>query len=196
MFRISCSFPLATSDELKICLSTVIFRFEENLYAYITQMHLVKFMWKFAAVLSTKYYLQALERRRSRLEHAAALQQIQWTEDPTTPVQAEQSIPQSTPLTQETLAVVASDPSPTLVVVNPTTSFAEDKLKAASSPSDCSLQTTLSKTNDPAHADREKELSISIEQIEKIMSRNLKKAPKAAQPSKVTVQRCTLMSMR
>jgi hypothetical protein len=73
MFRISCSFPLATSDELKICLSTVIFRFEENLYAYITQMHLVKFMWKFAAVLSTKYYLQALERRRSRLEHAAAL---------------------------------------------------------------------------------------------------------------------------
>jgi hypothetical protein len=167
-------------DVLKICLSTAIFRFEEDVYAYITQMHLVKFMWRFAAVLSTKYYLQALERRRSQLEHAAAPQQIQWTEDPTTPVQAGQIVPQSTPLTQETLAVVASDPSPTQVVVNPTTSLAEDKLKASSSPSDCSLQTVLSKTNDPARADREKELSISIEQIEKITSRNLKKAPKAA----------------
>jgi hypothetical protein len=183
-------------DVLKICLFTANFRFEENVYSYIIRMHLVSFPPRSAAVLSTKYYLQALE--RSRLEHAAAPQQIQWSEDPTAPVQAEQGVPQSTPLTQETLAVVASDPSSTQVAANPITSLAEDKLKSPSSPSDCSLQAASSKTNDPdpARADLEKELSTSIEQIEKIMSRNLKKALKAAQPSKVTVQRRTLMSMR
>jgi hypothetical protein len=179
---------------LKICLFTASFRFEENVYSYIIRMNLVNFPQRSAAVLSTKYYLQALE--RSRLELAAAPQQIQWSEDPTTPVQAEQGVLQSTPLTQETLAVVASDPSSTQVDANPITSLAEDKLKSSSSPSDCSLQATPSKTNDPARADLEKELSTSIEQIEKIMSRNLKKALKAAQPSKVTVQRRTLMSMR
>ncbi|TVU29484.1 hypothetical protein EJB05_21050, partial [Eragrostis curvula] len=140
--------------------------------------------------------VKALERRRSRLEDAAALQQIQWTEDPTTPVQVEQNVPQSTPQTHETLVVVASGPGSTQVVANPTTSSAEGKLKAPSSPSDCSLQTVPSKPNDPALADLEKELSGSIEQIEKIVSRNLKKAPKAAQPSKMTAQRRTLMSMR
>jgi hypothetical protein len=42
----------------------------------------------------------------------------------------------------------------------------------------------------------EKKLSSSIEQIEKMVRRNLKKTPKAAQPSKRTIQRRTLMSMR
>jgi hypothetical protein len=71
------------------------------------------------------------------------------------------------------------------------------KLKTSSSPSDCSLQATPSKPNDPALADlMEKKLSSSIEQIEKMVRRNLKKTPKAAQPSKRTIQRRTLMSMR
>jgi len=118
--------------------------------------------------------LQALE-RRSRLQDAAARQLIQWTEDssvdPITPVQAE-----STPTTEETQAV--------------------GKLKT-SSPSDCSLQATPSKPNDPALSDlMEKKLSSSIEQIEKMVRRNLKKTPKAAQPSKRVVQRRILMSMR
>ena len=66
-----------------------------------------------------------------------------------------------------------------------------------SSPSDCYLQATSSKPNDSALADlMEKKLSRSIEQIEKIVSQLLKETPKATQPSKVAVQRRTLMSMR
>ena len=127
--------------------------------------------------------MQALE-RRSRLQDAAARQLIHWTEDssvdPITPVQAE-----STPTTEETQAVAT-----------PVTSVADGKMKA-SSPSDCSLQATPSKPNDPALSDlMEKKLSSSIEQIEKMVRRNLKKTPKAAQPSKRVVQRRILMSMR
>ncbi|XP_062219488.1 protein GIGAS CELL1-like [Phragmites australis] len=129
--------------------------------------------------------VKALE-RRSRLANAAARQQIQWnlnssqSVDPATPVQAEQSAPQSTPQTLEKLAPLS-----------------EGKLKASSSPSDCSLQTTPSKPIDPALADLlEKKLSSSIEQIEKMVRRNLKATPKATQPSKRVVQRRTLMSMR
>ncbi|KAK3154506.1 hypothetical protein QOZ80_2BG0191360 [Eleusine coracana subsp. coracana] len=135
--------------------------------------------------------VKALERRRSQLEDAAAQQQL---EDPSTSVQGELSVPQSTPQTQEILAVDAFSPDSTQVA-NPTTLFAEDKMKASSSP-DCSLQTAPLKPNDPALVDLGKELSSSIEQIEKIASRNLMKTPKAAQLSKMTVQRCTLMSMR
>ncbi|KAG2651952.1 hypothetical protein PVAP13_1NG324400 [Panicum virgatum] len=127
--------------------------------------------------------VKALE-RRSRLQDAAARQLIQWTEDssvdPITPVQAE-----STPTTEETQAVAT-----------PATSLADDKLKTYS-PSDCSLQATPSKPNDPALSDlMEKKLSSSIEQIEKMVRRNLKKTPKAAQPSKRVVQRRILMFMR
>ncbi|RLM75056.1 protein POLYCHOME-like [Panicum miliaceum] len=121
---------------------------------------------------------------RSRLQDAAARQQIQWTEDssvdPIIPVQAE-----STPTTEEAQAVAA-----------PATSLADGKLKT-SSPSDCSLQATPSKPNDSALVDlTEKKLSRSIEQNEKIVSQLLKETPKATQPPKVAVQRRTLMSMR
>lgn len=146
--------------------------------------------------------LQALE-RRSELEDAAARQQVQWIEDSsqsvdsTTPVQAEQNDPQSTLQAPEALGAVASGPGSTSVGVNPTASVAEDKPKESSSPSDCSLQTVPSKPNDSALADlMEKKLSRSIEQIEKMVSQRLKETPKAAQPSKVAVQRRTLMSMR
>ncbi|RCV07067.1 hypothetical protein SEVIR_1G218100v4 [Setaria viridis] len=128
--------------------------------------------------------VKALE-RRSRLQDAAARQHIQWTEDsspsvdPITPVQAE-----SMPTTEKAQAVVT-----------PTTSLADGKLKAT--PSGYSLQATPSKPNDPALSDlMEKKLSSSIEQIEKMVRRNLKKTPKAAQPSKRVVQRRILMSMR
>lgn len=80
-------------------------------------------------------------------------------------------------------------------VATPTTSLADGKLKAT--PSGYSLQATPSKPNDPALSDlMEKKLSSSIEQIEKMVRRNLKKTPKAAQPSKRVVQRRILMSMR
>jgi hypothetical protein len=131
--------------------------------------------------------LQAIE-RRSRLQNAAAQQQILWTEDssqsvdPITPAQAEQGVP--TTEGGQAVAIRA-------------TSLEDVKLKTSSSPSDCSLQATPSKPNDPALADlMEKKLSSSIEQIEKMVRRNLKKTPKAAQPSKRTIQRRTLMSMR
>lgn len=129
--------------------------------------------------------VKALE--RSRLRDAAARQRIQWTEDssqsvgPITQVQADQDVPRS-----EEVQAFAS----------PVTSLTDGKLKASSSASDCSLQATPSKTNDPALADlMEKKLSSSIQQIEK-MVRNLKKTPKAAQPSKGAIQRRILMSMR
>ncbi|XP_066327747.1 protein GIGAS CELL1-like [Miscanthus floridulus] len=131
--------------------------------------------------------VKAIE-RRSRLQNAAAQQQILWTEDssqsvdPITPAQAEQGVP-----TTEGGQAVAS----------PATSLEDGKLKTSSSPSDCSLQATPSKPNDPALTDlMEKKLSNSIEQIEKMVRRNLKKTPKAAQPSKRTIQRRILMSMR
>ncbi|KAL5212952.1 hypothetical protein ABZP36_023799 [Zizania latifolia] len=138
----------------------------------------------------------------NRLRNAVARQQIQWTEeDPATPAQAEEGIPQSTPTppTQKTLDAVAPCPGATQVVSSTATYLAEGKLKAKapSSPSDGSLQTP-SKPNDPARSDLvEKKLSSSIEQIEKMVSQNLKIAPKDAQPSKKsTVQRRALMSMR
>jgi len=138
--------------------------------------------------------MQAIE-RRSRLQNAAAQQQILWTEDssqsvdPITPAQAEQGVP-----TTEGGQAVAS----------PATSLEDGKLKTSSSPSDCSLQATPSmekklsnSSNDPALTDlMEKKLSNSIEQIEKMVRRNLKKTPKAAQPSKRIIQRRTLTSMR
>uniref|UniRef100_A0A0D9VHQ1 Uncharacterized protein n=1 Tax=Leersia perrieri TaxID=77586 RepID=A0A0D9VHQ1_9ORYZ len=143
--------------------------------------------------------------RRSRLGNAATRQQIQSREDsspsvdPATPEQTEQGVPQTTPAppTQETLDVAAPCPGSTQVAAGTSaTDLAEGKLKASFSPSDCSLQTP-SRPNDPALDDlMEKKLTSSIEQIEKMVGKNLRRAPKAAQPSKMTIQRRTLMSMR
>ncbi|TVU29485.1 hypothetical protein EJB05_21051, partial [Eragrostis curvula] len=121
--------------------------------------------------------VKALERKR--LRDAASRQQIQWTED-----------------TSLSLEPTTENPSSTQDVATPATSSAKDKLTRSSSPSDCSLQTP-SRPVDPALSDLlEKELSSSIEQIEKMVRRNLKQTPKAAQPSKRVVQRRILMSMR
>ncbi|CAN6273294.1 unnamed protein product [Urochloa humidicola] len=145
--------------------------------------------------------VKALE-RRSRPEDAASRQHIQQIEDSSqsvdpAPEQAEQNDPQSTQQAQETLGAGTSGPGSTSVVSNLTTSVVEGKLKESSSQSDCSLQTVQPKPNDSVLADlMEKKLSRSIEQIEKMVSQRLKETPKAAQPSKVAVQRRTLMSMR
>uniref|UniRef100_A0A0E0CMP6 Uncharacterized protein n=1 Tax=Oryza meridionalis TaxID=40149 RepID=A0A0E0CMP6_9ORYZ len=143
--------------------------------------------------------------RKSRLGNAAAWQQIQLREDssrsvdPATPVQKEEGVPQSTPTppTQQALDAAAPCPGSTQAVASTSTAYlAEGKPKASSSTSDCSFQTP-SRPNDTALADlMEKELSSSIEQIEKMVRKNLKRAPKAAQPSKVTIQKRTLLSMR
>jgi hypothetical protein len=117
--------------------------------------------------------------------------------DPTTPVQAEQNDPQSTLQAQETQVAAVPDPGSTSVVANLTASVTEGKPVASSSPSDCSLQTVSSNPNDSALPDlMEKKLSRSIEKIEKMVSQRLKETPQAAQPSKVAVQRRTLMFMR
>nr|CAB3447085.1 unnamed protein product [Digitaria exilis] len=135
--------------------------------------------------------VKALE--RSRLEDGVARQQIQ-SVDPRTPVQVEQNDPRSTLQAQDTLGAVTSGLGSTSSVANLATSVSEG---APSSPSDSSSQTVPFKPNDSALADlMEKKLSSSIEQIEKIVSRRLRETPKAAQPSKVAVQRRTLMSMR
>uniref|UniRef100_A0A0E0KRS9 Uncharacterized protein n=1 Tax=Oryza punctata TaxID=4537 RepID=A0A0E0KRS9_ORYPU len=125
--------------------------------------------------------------QRSRLRIAASHQQSQ------TP---EQDIPHCTEV-QDSIDVVPGS-NPTQIVATPAPSLAKDSLKIFSSPSETSL-VTPSKRTDPAHLDdMEKKLSSSIEQIEKMVRRNLKRTPKAAaaQPSKRAIQRRTLMSMR
>ena len=78
----------------------------------------------------TNCNLQALE-KRNRLEEDTARQHIQWNEDspqpvdPTTPVHAEHSDPDSqSTQTQETLSVVASGRGSTSAVANSVTSVA------------------------------------------------------------------------
>ncbi|KAF8765873.1 hypothetical protein HU200_008392 [Digitaria exilis] len=128
--------------------------------------------------------VKAME-RRSRLQDAVSRQQTPWTEDSSrsvdsiTPVQAE-----SMQTTEEAQAVAT-----------PATFLANSNLKT-SSPSDCCLQATPYKPNDPDLSDLMKKLSNSIEQIEKMVRQNLKKPHKAAQPSGRAVQRRILMSMR
>ncbi|KAK3158335.1 hypothetical protein QOZ80_2AG0135810 [Eleusine coracana subsp. coracana] len=119
--------------------------------------------------------VKALE--RSRLRDAASRQHLQQTED-------------------SSLLDPTQDPSSTQDVATPATSSAKDKLTTSSSTYDCSLQITPSRPIDPALSDLlEKELSSSIEKIEKMVKRSLKQTPKAAQPSKRVVQRRILMSM-
>jgi hypothetical protein len=71
-----------------------------------------------------------------------------------------------------------------------------DSLKVSSSPAESSSKTP-SKPTDPAVAGIvEKKLSTSIEKIERLVRRNLKRTPKAAQASRRATQRRNLMSMR
>jgi hypothetical protein len=142
--------------------------------------------------------LQAIQ--RSRLRIAAAQQQSQITEQSqqsvnvAIPAQVEQDITHST----EASRVVASGSGSTESenVANPATVLAEENLKVFSSSAERSL-TTPSKPMDPVLADVvEKKLSSSIDQIEKMVRRNMKRTPKAAQPSKRALQRRNLMSMR
>ncbi|XP_015691900.1 protein POLYCHOME-like [Oryza brachyantha] len=123
---------------------------------------------------------------RSRLRIAAAQQQSQ---------KPEEDIPRCTE-GQDSLDV-APGSSSTQIVATPASCLAKDSLKIFSSPSETSL-VTPSRPMDPALLDdMEKKLSSSIEQIEKMVRRNLKRTPKAtAQPSKRVIQRRTLMSMR
>ncbi|VAH33301.1 unnamed protein product [Triticum turgidum subsp. durum] len=134
---------------------------------------------------------------RSRLRIAAARQQSETPEQSlqpanlTTPVPAEQGTPHSTEA-QDSQAI-ASGSGLTEMVANPAPGQAEHDFKVYSSPSKSS-QKTPTKPIDPALADlMEKKLTSSIEQIEKMVKKNQKKA---AQPSKRANQRRTLMSMR
>ncbi|CAM0904213.1 unnamed protein product [Alopecurus aequalis] len=124
---------------------------------------------------------------RSRLRIAAARQQSEQSPQPanlTDTVPAEDSL------------AIASGSGSTQIVANPAPSLGEQSFKVYSSPSKSSLKTPT-KPIDPALADlMEKKLSSSIEQIEKMVKKNMKRNPKAAQPSKRANQRRTLMSMR
>lgn len=144
------------------------------------------------------YDLQAIE--RSRLKIAAAQQQSQRPEQSpqpgnlTTPVPSEQDIRHCADA-QDSLAA-ASGSGLTQIVASPAPRMAEHSFEVYSSPSKSSMKTP-SKPIDPALADlMEKKLSSSIEQIEKMVKKNLKQTTKAAQPSKRANQRRTLMSMR
>ncbi|KAL5215334.1 hypothetical protein ABZP36_004486 [Zizania latifolia] len=125
---------------------------------------------------------------RSRLRIAASQQQSQ---------RPEQEVPHC-PKVQDSLGATPGSSS-TQIVASPASRLAKGNLKIFSSPSETSLLTpSNSEPIDPALLDlRKKKLSSSIEQIEKLVRRNLKRTPKAvAQPSKRAIQRCTLMSMR
>ncbi|XP_062224812.1 protein POLYCHOME-like [Phragmites australis] len=137
--------------------------------------------------------------QRNRLRIAAAQQQSQRPEQSlqsvnlATPAQTE-DIPHST----EASPAVASGSGSTERenVASPATILAEDNLKVFSSPAESSSKTP-SKPIDPALADIvERKLSSSIEQIEKMAKKNMKRTPKAAEPSKRVIQSRTLMSMR
>ncbi|KQJ83127.1 protein POLYCHOME [Brachypodium distachyon] len=138
---------------------------------------------------------------RSRLKIAAAQQQSQRPEQSpqpgnlTTPVPSEQEDIRHCADAQDSLAA-ASGSGLTQIVASPAPSMAEHSFEVYSSPSKSSMKTP-SKPIDPALADlMEKKLSSSIEQIEKMVKKDLKQTTKAAQPSKRANQRRTLMSMR
>ena len=139
-----------------------------------------------AAILTIDF--QAIE--RSRLRIAAARQQSE------TPEQSPQPVNLTTTVPAEDSLAIASGSGSTQIVASPAPSLGEHGFKIYSSPSKSSLKTPT-KPIDPALADlMEKKLSSSIEQIEKMVKKNMKQNPKAAQPSKRANQRRTLMSMR
>ncbi|WVZ86065.1 hypothetical protein U9M48_032906 [Paspalum notatum var. saurae] len=140
---------------------------------------------------------KAIQRSRSRI--AAAQQQSQRAEQSpqsvnvTTPAQAEKDTPQNVEASQ---AVASGSGSSERDTVNPATILPDDSLKLSSLPAESSM-TTPSKPTDPAVADVvEKKLSSSIEKIEKLVRKNMKRTPKAAQASRRAAQRRNLMSMR
>ncbi|TVU15617.1 hypothetical protein EJB05_39147, partial [Eragrostis curvula] len=137
--------------------------------------------------------------QRSRLRIAAAQQQSQRPEQSpqsvnvTTPAHAEQDVPHCNEASQAVASGSGSTEREN--IANPATILAEENLKF-STPTESS-QKTPSKPMDPALADVvEKKLSSSIDQIEKMVKKNMKRTSKAAQPSKKAIQRRTLMSMR
>ena len=144
-------------------------------------------------------FLQAIQ--RSRLRIAAAQQQSQRPEQSpqsvnmtTTPGQAEQNAPHSADASQAVASGSGSTERET--VASPATTLAGDNLRVHSSPVESSLETP-SKPMDPALAGIvEKKLSSSREKIEKLVRRNRKRTPKAAQASRKANRRRNLMSMR
>lgn len=141
---------------------------------------------------------KAIQRSRSRI--AAAQEQSQRAEQSpqsvnvTTTAQSEQDAPHTAEASQAVASGSGSTERDT--VANPATILADDKLKVSSLPAESSLKTP-SKPTDPALADVvEKKLSSSIEKIEKLVRKNMKRTPKAAQASRRAAQRRNLMSMR
>ncbi|GJM85062.1 hypothetical protein PR202_ga01479 [Eleusine coracana subsp. coracana] len=138
--------------------------------------------------------------QRSRLRIAATLEQSRRSEQSLqtlnliTPAQAEQDVPLST---EASLTVASSSGSTEIEkFANAATILTEDNLKVLASPAESSMETPSSKPTDPSNADMvEKKLSSSIEQIEKMVKKNMKQTSKAAQRSKV-IKRRTLMSLR
>ncbi|KAJ1271490.1 hypothetical protein BS78_06G131400 [Paspalum vaginatum] len=139
---------------------------------------------------------KAIQRSRSRI--AAAQQQSQRAEQSpqsvnvTTPAQAEKETPH---IVEASQAVASGSGSTERDTANPATILGDDSL-VSSLPAESSLKTP-SKPMDPAAADVvEKKLSSSIEKIEKLVRKNMKRTPKAAQASRRAAQRRNLMSMR
>ncbi|CAL5016416.1 unnamed protein product [Urochloa decumbens] len=139
--------------------------------------------------------------QRSRLRIAATQQQSQRPEQSpqsvnvtTTPGQAEQNASHSA---DASLAVASGSGSTEREpVASPATILAGDTLKVCSSPAQSSSETP-SKSMDPALTGIvEKKLATSIEKIEKLVRRNMKRTPRAAQASRRATQRRNLMSMR
>ncbi|KAK3142314.1 hypothetical protein QOZ80_4BG0344950 [Eleusine coracana subsp. coracana] len=137
--------------------------------------------------------------QRSRLRIAAAQQESQGPEQSpqsvnvATPAQAE-DIPRSSEASQAVAS--GSGSAERENVASPATILAQENLNVSSSLAESSLKTP-SKPMDPVLADVvEKKLSSSINQIEKMVKKNMKRTPKAAQPSKRALQRRALMSMR
>ncbi|KAF7079225.1 hypothetical protein CFC21_083488 [Triticum aestivum] len=141
--------------------------------------------------------IKAVE-RKSRLRDAAARQQLQWDEEdssePEDPAQTDEGIHGSTAPTNETLGVGSAKVVETTAASATCLGEGESTTMVKAS-DDCSLQ---SPSRPSGENDVEKQLANSIQEIEKMVSRNLKRAdPKAARPSKTpAVQRRTLMSMR
>ncbi|PWZ41761.1 hypothetical protein Zm00014a_028541 [Zea mays] len=137
---------------------------------------------------------KAIQRSRSRI--AAAQQRSQRIEQSsqsvnvTTPAQAEQDAH----IAEASHAVASGSGSTEReAVANPATVLADDNLNVSSLPAEGSLNTP-SKPMDPALAD--KKLSGSIEKVEKLVRKNLKRTSRAAQASRRATQRRNLMSMR
>ncbi|KAE8797603.1 protein GIGAS CELL1 [Hordeum vulgare] len=151
--------------------------------------------------------IKAVE-RKSRLQDAAARHQLQWDDEedssepddeeyssePENPAQTDEGIHRSTAPTNETLCVGSAQVVETTAAS--ATCLGEGKCATVVKASDdCSLQ---SPSRPSGEDDVEKQLANSIHEIEKMVSRNLKRTdPKATRTSKTpAVQRRTLMSMR